>query len=605
MEKAIIYVAGNPDAYPVEYYDPQTELYQGVIPRLLRRFSQQSDYEVRYYAPGQRDQRRHLAQNRQVDMVTCLEGESFDNVKGDGVTVMAAEVDGEPVVYRLCLLKVAPADLEGALRDFMGQMSEEVRTGELIAAVESSPPSRQHRLETAAAALAVAAALMAGVILILICRFRRRLRRLEEDGESDPETGLGNRMFMARRVRQRLNDKNRVLYAMCCFYMDPNWLRSMEDGERVSFLQGMAAALQDFSSDTDIPARVSDNGFAVLRLCAERDEPVRWARGLMERIGADAPGGGACPVAAGIYPLKVEDRDLDNIVYRSLQTARTALERGESCMVCSDKAIASLAEEKRLQGDIRRGLNSGEFRMEIQFYVDAESGRIAGGEALPRWEHTEKGSVPPERFMPLAEREELTDELDAHHLEEACAFLENLRQQGIEDFFLCCRLSRNAAAGGDFARRCGQVVERYQFRRDRLILGLAESGMTIDPPAAGRNIREVKDMGLKIVLTGLGERLTPLFSLGDYPFDGLTIGRELVERAGSAAGPAVMGSMIRLGHELGISVLAEGVESVDQVRLLRSLSCDVMRGDQLYHAVPPWEARKKLLEQSKNLNSQP
>lgn len=82
MEKAVIYVAGCPDAYPVEFYNAETGAYEGVIPQLLRRFSQQSDYEVRYYAPGRRDQRQHLARNRQVDMVTCLDGETFPNRRG-------------------------------------------------------------------------------------------------------------------------------------------------------------------------------------------------------------------------------------------------------------------------------------------------------------------------------------------------------------------------------------------------------------------------------------------------------------------------------------------------------------------------------------------
>ena len=75
MEKTIVYIAGCPDAYPVEYYDVQSGSYRGVIPQLLQQFSQQSDYEVRYYEPGQRDRRQHLARNRQVDMVTCLDGE--------------------------------------------------------------------------------------------------------------------------------------------------------------------------------------------------------------------------------------------------------------------------------------------------------------------------------------------------------------------------------------------------------------------------------------------------------------------------------------------------------------------------------------------------
>lgn len=597
MEKIIVYIAGCPDAYPVEYYDVRSESYRGVIPRLLHQFSQQSDYEVRYYEPGRRDRRQHLAQNRQVDMVTCLEGECGG--RGEGVAALAAEVDGEPVTCRICLLDVAPAGLEQELRAFMEERTAEERTGEVIAAVQDAPQPRERRLETAAAAMAVTAGILAGVVTVLALRLRRRLRQLAAAKEEDRETGLGNRASMDRWIRQRLTDRNRVLCTLFCFCFDPHRLRGPAGGEREAVLRNMASTLRESSAEGDVLARVSDNGFALLRLCGGEEDWGQWLTELTERMGACLPEGGICPVAAGVYPLKAGDRSLDEMLYRGVQAARAALERGEAYLVCSGKAMASAAEEEQLQGDIRRALNSGEFRVEIQFYVDADSGRIVGGEALPRWEHPDRGSVPPERFMPMVEREELTDQLDAHNLEEACAFLDNIRQQGLEDFFLCCPLSRTAIAGQDFARRLDEIAERYAFRRERLILGLTEAGIARDPQEAARNIRALKDMGFKVVLTGVGRRVTSLFGLGDYPFDGVALGRELMERAESAAGPAVVGGVIRMGHELGISVLAEGVESVEQAQLLRRLSCDVMRGDQLYHAIPPWEARKKLLEQSK------
>lgn len=596
MEKTIVYIAGCPDAYPVEYYDVPSGGYRGVIPQLLQQFSQQSDYEVRYYEPGQRDRRQHLARNRQVDMVTCLEGGRSG--RGENVAVLAAEVDGEPVICRLCLLDVAPAGLEQELRAFMDGRTAEERTGELIAAVQGAPQPREHRLEVAAVAMAVAAGILAGVVTVLALRLRRRLHQLDAAGEEDQETGLGNRASMDRWVRQRLTDRNRVLCTLFCFCFDPRRLRGPAGKEREAVLHSMASTLQAASTEGDVLARISDNGFAILRLCGGQEGWDRWLTELMERLGDCVPEGGTCPVAAGGYPLKAGDRNLDEMLYRGVQAAKAALEQGEAYRVCSEKAMASDVEEERLQGDIRRALNSGEFRVEIQFYVDGDSGRIVGGEALPTWEHPDRGSVPLERFLPIAEREELTDQLDAHNLEEACAFLDNIRQQGLEDFFLCCRLSRTAIAGQGFAQRLGEMAERYAFRRERLILGLTEAGIAREPQEAARNIQALKDMGFKVVLTGVGRRFTALFGLGDYPFDGVTLGRELMEQAESAAGPAVVGGVIRMGHELGISVLAEGVESVEQVRLLRRLSCDVMRGDQLYHAIPPWEARKKLLEQS-------
>ena len=160
-------------------------------------------------------------------------------------------------------------------------------------------------------------------------------------GETDQETGLGNRALLARLARQRLSDKNRMLYVMFCFRLDQQRLRGPEDGERTALLQHIASVLQSFSSDADIAARVSDNGFAVLRLCAGREEWELWIAALMERLREC----GTCPMAAGVCPLKAEDRELDGAIYRGMQAAGAALERGEAYLLYSDRAAASFQEE--------------------------------------------------------------------------------------------------------------------------------------------------------------------------------------------------------------------------------------------------------------------
>lgn len=601
MEKAVVYVAGNPDAYPVEYYDARSGQYQGMIPELLRRFSQESAYEVRYYAPDRGDQRRQLAKNRQVDMVSRMDGEEpFQGQRGDGAAALEAVVNGRQVVYRLCPLDIAPEGLEEELADFFSAVTQEERAGTLLEAVRTASSPRQLRLEAVVLGLALAAALLAAVIVVLLRRQRRRLRRMDQGRETDRTTGIGNREYMARHAQTCLNDKNRVLYSMFFFYFDPEQVIAAVGPEGAGgFVQYVAAVLQAFTADVDILARMTDSGFGILRLCAGREESVQWLNSLMERLRNFTRSDGTsciCPVSAGVCPLTAEDRELNEIIYQSLRAAKTAEARGQAYLFCSDREMTSLADDKLLQADMGRGLKNGEFRIEIQFYVDAGTGRIAGGQVLSCWEHPERGLLPRERFAPLMDRENICRQLDESDLAQACAFLDGLRQQGVEDFFLCCRLSEATLSAGDFAQQCGALVEAYRFRRSQLILGLPEQAAAQTSEVVEQNVRALKALGLQMVLSGLGERTAALFSVRDYPFDGVVLAGELVERSGAAAGPAILGAMIRMGHELGISVLAEEVKTADQARLLHRLGCDMMRGDRLYPPLPLWEARKKLME---------
>lgn len=107
MEEIVIYVAGNPGSYPVEYYDSESGAYQGVIPELLRAFSQQSNYEIRYYEPGEEDRREQLASNFQVDLISGCDGsEQFRHKEGAELVVLETEEQGRRL---LCCANTAPA----------------------------------------------------------------------------------------------------------------------------------------------------------------------------------------------------------------------------------------------------------------------------------------------------------------------------------------------------------------------------------------------------------------------------------------------------------------------------------------------------------------
>ena len=110
MEEAIIYVAGNPDLYPIEYYDPARESFQGAVPEFLAAFARQYGYDLRYFQPGTEDCRAELAENQQVDLISgCEAGSRYSHTAGEPVLLFTGEDDGAETSYALILTQVSPA----------------------------------------------------------------------------------------------------------------------------------------------------------------------------------------------------------------------------------------------------------------------------------------------------------------------------------------------------------------------------------------------------------------------------------------------------------------------------------------------------------------
>ena len=125
----LIYVAGNPDLYPLEYYDAESGTYQGVIPAFLEQFAQEAGYELQYFQPGEEDRRGELAQNRQVDIVSgCVDGE----IQGEQIPLFRAEADGEETEYCLVLTNVAREPLAEALPGYLSVVEQAAWSGSVL-----------------------------------------------------------------------------------------------------------------------------------------------------------------------------------------------------------------------------------------------------------------------------------------------------------------------------------------------------------------------------------------------------------------------------------------------------------------------------------------
>ncbi len=607
MENVTIHVAGNPSAYPIEYYDAETGSFQGMIPDLLAQFSFQSGIEVEYYEPGPIDRREELADERLVEVLSGCNGtEVFQHAQGEEVVLLETVEAGEKISYKLLLTGAAPDGLKEELENFLTRTSQEARVGTLVEAAQLKQPMDLKSTRLAMWGMAIAILVLVFAILSVLRRYFKRVSGLIKEKEADALTGVGNREHLERAYKDEIHERNKTRYCLFYFYVDTEHIdRIYGRAQTDEYLRSTASVLKGQIGEEDILARISDSGFVILRPSEDEEEERHWFRPALKRIKSITEGevqDDSQKIAIGIYRLKQEDNDLNQIIFNAERGAQFAYQKGVDFVVCTDDVLNALDEERKLQKEVRQGLKNQEFQLYIQFYLEAATERIVGGECLSRWNHPEKGLLMPSRFIPFMEREHLISQLDFYVMEKACDFLEKAHQDGKDNFSLSCNFSRETASTEDFIRTCEGIINRYSFPRDLLIIEITEGTLPNYTEkmrdAMFENIIGLRALGLCVILNDFGEGFTSFVGMQDYPLDGFKLDQRLISGIGTAPGESSLSAMIQVCHELDITAVAVGVETAEQAAFLRERHCDVVQGFHFYRPMPQEEVYRRISEEA-------
>lgn len=597
MDEAIIYVAGNPDLYPVEYYDPESQSYEGAIPEFLAGFAEEYGYNLQYLQPGEEDRRAELAENQQVDLISgCENGNRYAHTSGEPVLLFTGEEDGAETAYTLFLTRVSPGQFQSDLREYAARTTQDQWLGALLEAAGKEPPARLPTGVLVGAVLTTLA-LLTALILSLLCLRREKMRKARQE-KVDTETGLGTAGALAESFSRIVRDQSRESYSLVCIHLDLDqigWLWGYERAKELLF-RG-AQALREAAEPGDVSARCGSD-LLVLKRSATPQQAVRWADGVLEQLHT-AFGEGLRPrdAAAGVFPLATEFCDFDHALFHARQCAQAACREGLSGRMCGTEQCGNCRERWKLLNDFSKALERNEFQIYLQFFVDAHSLRIVGGETLSRWVPPQLGLLNPSRYIPLLEETGQIEKLDFYSLEKACAFLEELGRHQIQDFFLSCNFARKTFCAPDFAQRCIQVVERYTFPRKLLILEVTEDQQTelFETERMRQNIQEIRKSGMRVIFDDFGVGFSSFRDLQAYPMDGLKLDKELVDNMQTEKGKLLLGALVDVGHRMGLTILAEGVETEEQIDTLRKLHCDAFQGFRFSVPLPETEAQNRIL----------
>jgi diguanylate cyclase (GGDEF)-like protein len=274
---------------------------------------------------------------------------------------------------------------------------------------------------------------------------------------------------------------------------------------------------------------------------------------------------------------------------------RAAAKKGPGALVGFDSAIdTASADQKFIQRELPRALNSGELELHYQPIVSAQGGRVVGVEALLRWTHATRGPIGPAVFIPVAEQMGLMDSLGAFVLRRALK--EGKRWP---DLYVAVNLSPLQVRDRAIVDLVRSALADSGVPPSRLMLEITEGVLIDNPEEMVKRIEDLHALGVRIALDDFGSGYSNLGYLQRFPLDKLKIDRSFVAALGNSAnGGVIIQAIVALGRALGLSVLVEGVETEQQRVLLRLAGCDEMQGF-LFAKPAPARTIDRLLEQAK------
>lgn len=408
--------------------------------------------------------------------------------------------------------------------------------------------------------------------------------RMRHLAQHDPLTGLPNRALFTETLATHVEQANDgwgcgILLVDLDHFKDVNDLYGHPAGDEV--IKETARRLTSALGPADMAARLGGDEFAVIlgnchfeaqcedfgrRLVEGFRQPFDTGQG--ERIICGVSIGGAlCPEHAG---------ELDELIGRADIALYHAKKSGRNTFRSYRKGMDELIEKRRaLEADIERGLERGEFELYLQPRVSASDALIVGYEALVRWKHPDRGMVQPGDFIPVAEVSGKIIELGEWVLIEACGLATGFP----EHLHISVNVSPVQFRHPQFLERIEAILGESGVSPHQLELEITESVLIDDDQRARLILGHLKTLGLRIALDDFGTGYSSLSYLSRYPFDVIKIDRSFVSALGTEeTADAIVRTIIDLGSGLGMRVVAEGVETVDQARYLSIAGCDELQG---------------------------
>jgi diguanylate cyclase (GGDEF)-like protein len=431
-------------------------------------------------------------------------------------------------------------------------------------------------------------------------------RQLRHLASHDSLTGLPNRLLLEDRITQAIAQANRQAHGFAVAVVDLDRFKLINDslGHRAGdeLLCEVAVRLKGAIRAVDSIARLGGDEFVIIF-----DGPLTQAETLemgkrllkamelpMRLLGIDVHVSPSIGIA--FYPR--DGATIDTLLAHADAAMYYAKERGRNNVECYTESMGSVTQERvKLESELHQALRDGQFELHYQPKVDTATGRINSAEALIRWRHPQRGLLLPAEFIALAEECGLLDAIGEWVLHEACRQGRIWQQRGPRALRVAVNLAPSQFRLMDLVGQIRRALDASGLDPALLEIELTETAVMSDAEESVHILEAISRMGVLVSVDDFGTGYSSMSYLRRFPIDKLKIDRCFVEQMTARREDAsIVRAIISLAHSLSLKVIAEGVETPEQLQLLAELGCDQYQGFYFSPALLPAKFEELLLE---------
>ena len=424
---------------------------------------------------------------------------------------------------------------------------------------------------------------------------RESEKRIRQLAYSDALTGLASRAYFHKHLEDVIKAAHRRSERFALLFLDLDGFKDVNDslGHDVgdTLLKEIARRLQEAIRDTDFVARLSGDEFCIMAdNISDQYDAAHVADRCLELMNEPVNLGKQnirprCSIGIAYYPDDGEDSK--SLLKAADSAMYAAKEAGKHRYVFYQPEFTEKALDRlKIEQELRLTIDNGELELHYQPQIELRTGHITGLEALVRWNHPTRGMIPPLDFIDIAERIGFIKPLGQWVLKTACLQATAWRNMGLPHFQLAVNISPSHFQDLDFVEMVKNTLAESGFPAACLELEVTESVIQ----TGSENLptfNQLKKMGVKIAIDDFGTGYSSLASLKHLPIDHLKIDRSfIVDMLQDPKSSILLGTIVGVAHALGQTVIAEGVEEADQVKVLNAIGCDIIQGYYFSKPVP-------------------
>ncbi len=410
----------------------------------------------------------------------------------------------------------------------------------------------------------------------------------------DPLTGLPNRLLFHDRLSQAIASCRRSSKGLALFFLDLDRFKNINDtlGHRVGdlILVEMSLRLKNLLRQTDTVARLGGDEFVIIIPDIEHSRQVselavKILRELSKEVRIEAQLLHlTTSIGISLFPGQGDNeealmRNADVAMYHAKAQGRNNFQ------IYSADIDSHAKEVMSLENELRMALGEEQLSLHYQPQVDLDSGLLVGMEALVRWKHPTRGYIPPDVFIPIAEDSGLIHPLGDWILGKACQKAVEWQKQGLADMLMAVNISAKQFSQPDFLNKLRAVIHESGINPNLLELEITESTLMEQIDGVVGKMRSLRELGVHISIDDFGTGFSSLGYLKTFPINKLKIDKSFVhDLTTDPNDAAIVSSIISLANSMNLMVVAEGIETGEQLQFLKSKGCHVGQG---YYFCPP------------------